>query len=289
MTIPRTLVQPLQSLTIGGVHRFATCFEITRTDATVFRFTDHDVPLVVDGETYSPAGGPAASARESEEGLTPQNLEAFGFLDDDSITANDLIAGRFRAATVIEFTVDWMYPWLGKYDERHYDVRETVHSAETWRAECEGLRTRLRQIVGWTYELDCRWRKLGDENCTVNLAALTVTAEVVGITTSRKVFTTTIPTGNEDNYYEDGELTWTSGLNAGLVSEVKSYVEEDGLLTLYLATPFDIAATDEFTLTPGCDRQFETCKNKFDNVLNFGGHPDIPGNDDLHTTPDAKA
>ena len=34
-----------------------------------------------------------------------------------------------------------------------------------------------------------------------------------------------------------------------------------------------------FTVTAGCDKSFETCRDRFGNVVNFGGFPHMPGND----------
>jgi uncharacterized phage protein (TIGR02218 family) len=34
-----------------------------------------------------------------------------------------------------------------------------------------------------------------------------------------------------------------------------------------------------YRLCLGCDKQFTTCKQKFDNVANFRGFPHVPGND----------
>jgi len=40
-----------------------------------------------------------------------------------------------------------------------------------------------------------------------------------------------------------------------------------------------IAVGDGFTVTPGCDRSFATCKAKFANAVNFRGHPYMIGDD----------
>ena len=40
-----------------------------------------------------------------------------------------------------------------------------------------------------------------------------------------------------------------------------------------------VAPGDAVTLVAGCDKQFATCKSKFDNVVNFRGFPYMPGND----------
>jgi uncharacterized phage protein (TIGR02218 family) len=36
---------------------------------------------------------------------------------------------------------------------------------------------------------------------------------------------------------------------------------------------------DSLTLLAGCDKSFETCRDKFANHLNFRGFPHMPGND----------
>jgi len=32
-------------------------------------------------------------------------------------------------------------------------------------------------------------------------------------------------------------------------------------------------------VTAGCDKRFDTCRNRFNNAVNFRGFPHIPGND----------
>jgi uncharacterized phage protein (TIGR02218 family) len=51
--------------------------------------------------------------------------------------------------------------------------------------------------------------------------------------------------------------------------------------------PFAIQVGDTFTYAPGCDKTRETCCNKFNNILNFRGFPDIPGMDQYLYYPDA--
>jgi uncharacterized phage protein (TIGR02218 family) len=40
-----------------------------------------------------------------------------------------------------------------------------------------------------------------------------------------------------------------------------------------------VAPGDNFRIVAGCDKQFATCRTKFDNVPNFRGFPHVPGND----------
>jgi uncharacterized phage protein (TIGR02218 family) len=50
---------------------------------------------------------------------------------------------------------------------------------------------------------------------------------------------------------------------------------------LWTGTIGPIQMGDEICLFAGCDKNFETCKNKFQNSINFRGFPHIPGHDFL--------
>lgn len=93
---------------------------------------------------------------------------------------------------------------------------------------------------------------------------------------------TTTPT----DYFQEGHMIWTKGGNNGLSMEVKSYAVATRLLTLFLKMRSTINIGDEFTILPGCDKKRLTCQNKFDNMINFQGEPDVPGEDQVTQIPD---
>ena len=49
------------------------------------------------------------------------------------------------------------------------------------------------------------------------------------------------------------------------------------VVTLWEPLPFDLAASDTFSIVAGCDKRWATCKDKFSNGNNFRGFPHIPG------------
>ena len=51
------------------------------------------------------------------------------------------------------------------------------------------------------------------------------------------------------------------------------------IVELWQAMAEPIAPDDTFVVTAGCDKRFDTCRERFGNVLNFRGFPHIPGND----------
>lgn len=92
-----------------------------------------------------------------------------------------------------------------------------------------------------------------------------------------------IALGATSGYFDGGVLTITSGANAGLSREVKSYVE--GQITLHLPFPYPMefatAGGPTYTMTVGCDKSRETCKTRFNNLDNFGGEDFLPGIDKI--------
>jgi uncharacterized phage protein (TIGR02218 family) len=60
--------------------------------------------------------------------------------------------------------------------------------------------------------------------------------------------------------------------------EIRTIVSQDStglVLTLDVVWPTTVKVGDVVSLGPGCDHQVTTCRDKFDNVPNFGGHPHI--------------
>ena len=65
--------------------------------------------------------------------------------------------------------------------------------------------------------------------------------------------------------------------------EVKDYVK-DGNISLALPMPFDVLIGNSYSMHAGCDKNFETCINKFSNAVNFRGEPHVPGLDKMLET-----
>ena len=146
-------------------------------------------------------------------------------------------------------------------------------------AEIRGLTQKLSQRIGQLYSPICRAR-LGDSRCGVDLEALTVTGSITGVT-SRSVFADS-SRSEADGTFTYGNITFTSGLNDGLSAEIKDH--RDGGFTLVLPLPYDVAVSDTYSLTPGCDKTLSTCIARFSNAVNFRGEPHVPGTDKMLET-----
>lgn len=89
-------------------------------------------------------------------------------------------------------------------------------------------------------------------------------------------------------YLDGGTLTWIDGANAGASIEIKTYSGDGSVVYLWLGMASAAVAGDRFWYYPGCDKRRETCRDKFNNILNFRGEPDMPGLDAALAYPDAR-
>lgn len=259
----------------GEVTTLATLWKITRTDAQVFCFTDHDVDIEYDGLTYAAATGYTASAIRSSGTLAVDNMDVDGMLDAASITDEDLMAGKWDHAAFLILRVNY-----SDLSQGHEVLRAgTLGNVNTGRArftvELRGLSQALAQTVGRIYAPACD-ADLGDARCAVTLASYTVTGSATSVA-SQSGFTDATR-AEATGYFDHGLLTWTGGANAGHAMEVKTFTA-GGAFVLQQSLPNPIAVGDAYSVYAGCDKTLATCKTKFNNVVNFRGHPHVPGLD----------
>ena len=88
-------------------------------------------------------------------------------------------------------------------------------------------------------------------------------------------------------WFARGRLTVLDGAAAGAVGVVKRDRDLAGQrqVELWEMLSAGFAPGDMVRIEPGCDKRLETCRDKFDNLLNFRGFPDIPGEDWLVSYP----
>ena len=77
------------------------------------------------------------------------------------------------------------------------------------------------------------------------------------------------------------------GAAAGLsgVVKVDTALEGGRRVELWQSLQAQISIGDRFELKTGCDKRPETCRQKFDNFINYRGFPAIPGEDWLMAYP----
>jgi uncharacterized phage protein (TIGR02218 family) len=277
--VMRTIPSALQAKLDSGVTTLCRCWIIRRLDGVTQGFTDHDEDVVL-GEVRCQAGsGLSGSEVALKLGLAVDSSEISGAVTTNVLREADLAAGRYDAAVIEQWLADWTEPDLRVILAKG-TLGEIRREGSAFTAEMRGLSEQLSQDSGRLYTVTCS-ADLGDSRCKFNIAAPGFHgAGAVAALNAISAFTASGLDDFIDGWFTAGKLTFTSGANAGFGVEVKAHRKNGSVsLALWQAMAEAIAVGDTFTVTAGCDKRFQTCHDRFDNVVNFRGFPHIPGND----------
>lgn len=267
----------------------AQIWTITRRDGVVLTFTSHDRPIVRFGRTYTPCRSLNPSASENASSLgAVGNMELTGIIDDESISEEDLYGGKFDDAFVEVDLVDWTEPTGAAMRIASGWTGEMTQGAVSFNMEVLGGSARLnQQALVQMIAPSCRWVFGDPATCKKDREALKMTGAVLSAQT-RGAFTATISGDGAGRQWENGTVRWTSGRNTGQSCEIKSLDIPGGGVVLWSAASYGPEAGDTFDLLPGCDLAKTGGCTLYANVINFGGFSDVPGQDSLLETPEAK-
>ena len=233
--------------------------------ATITRFTSHDQDVTYSGNTYT------ASA------IRHQGVNTTGKLERASVElyfpkSNTFAQTYFSPdySDVITLTIlrghhtdaDTQVMWKGRvisYQAQFSEIKIT----------CESIQTTMRRAgLRGKYQRTCR-HSLYSDQCGVSLGASSVTATVDAINGLSVTLSFASADETADDYFRGGILI--KGTEYGYITS-----DVGNVVTLQYAVP-GLAVSDSISVAPGCDLSQSTCNTKFNNILNFGGFPYIPG------------
>jgi uncharacterized phage protein (TIGR02218 family) len=260
--------------------RMADLYTVTLKSGTVLRYTTWDQTLVVSGNTFL-TGPPniERTAIEEKTGLDVSTIEV-------TIRANltDLVSGSpilqaigrglwdgaaFRIDRLFMDSSSQQIGTLIRFSGVVGPVDELTRSYAKFTANA-GTQYLTMQLPPVIMQPNCT-HTLFDAGCTLNKASFAESNIVQGGSTVNKVISLS---AKADGYYDNGQILFTSGPNNGLLKAVKQYLGQNFFFNSPL--PFLSNAGDTFTAYPGDDKTQATCKNKFNNLANFGGFPYVP-------------
>lgn len=270
----------------SGLTTLARCWALTRKDGVTFGFTDHDCGLSFEGIAFKADTGLSARALQQSTGLSVDNTEALGALSDAAVTEADIEAGRFDNAELRAWLVNWADP-----EVRWLQFRGTIgqmrRSAGAFTAELRGLTAALNRPLGRVYQKPCT-AVLGDASCGFDTTAAGYATEraIVEVEDARLFRWETLE-GFDADWFTRGRLEVLDGQAQGLWASIKRDVQGDGKRLIETWEPMraPVQPGDRVRLVAGCDKRFETCRLKFNNLLNYQGFPDIPGEDWVMAVP----
>lgn len=277
------------------------------TDVTTIGLTSNTRDMTLPGHsgiTFKSAAGMMPS--NAQQAINDQTtLEMTGIYTDDLFKREDVLGGKWENARIEIFVASWENVNLGELVIFRGFLGEVKDFGVFFTAEGRGLSSKLSQDVGWVTQRTCRVKKFRDSQCGHTASTVTIGARTYDIVQTDLTLKSPYSDGryalffdagvmnNGDliplNLFANGTVTCTAGANEGISREISKSFEcfsasSFVLMNLKRPFPFDIASTDEFTVTMGCNRTLEECQ-KYSNVINFRGEPFVPGLTQLMKVP----
>lgn len=273
--MPRTASGALDAKLDDTSTTLCRIWTITRPDNTVVRLTDADKDVEFESNTYLAAQGFTVSTIMVAAGDPIQGMELVMPASSGAVSGPDVDAGLYDGSECIMTIIDREAPAGGSMVVFGGTIGQSAHSRSldeiTLSVTGKFNTGRIVDVENWSST--CR-ADLGDARCTVDIDALKHTGTVSAVTSQFTFEDNTLTAADDD--FALGLVHWLTGDNAGLAFEVKGNVSADDTVTLFTPAPFTIQVGDTFDLFPGCDKSLSTCRDVYDNVINFQGEPFIP-------------
>ena len=255
--------------------------KITRRDAWVIAASTADVVLTVDGVDYLPRLN--MSEFRSAEGLAVGNSELKTINDGEFFARQDVLNNLYDGARYDLFQFDIFNPDLWGTPISSGRLGQ-IHGAYTneLTIELRDWRQYFQQSIGRQKSPICTWRYGSTTRetggfCMKDLTALTVTGTITHVVSDGRFRDDS--RGEAADFFGNGDLTFTTGDNAGVTIKVAEY-DFDGTFYVPLTLAHDVQVGDEYTAVAGCRKTFSDCQAR-ENQLNHGGFPNAVNQDEV--------
>jgi len=263
--------------TVAPYETSVKCLRIVATNGTSLRLTRYPFDLTMsNSEVYKSDSGYDFSAVISETSFSASAVDLEGFVGVGGITSDQIASGVFDGARAWLFATNFLSPVEDEEPLISSVLGKTTLEDDHYKIEDMALVDLLGQSIGETYTAACRKVLGGMEHggCKVNLAAITVTGAVTSIG-SDYIFTDSSRAEAAD-YFGWGTVEFTSGPNVGLAPiKVRDYTA-GGSFVLYDPPYYPLTIGVTYLAVPGCRKRLEDCRDKFGNVVRFGGRSYVP-------------
>ena len=267
--------------------RRTICIRMEALDGTIARVAaQYPQNLTMsNGEVYLGGQFTTTSTRSTVVDGGPSTID-LGFTDSaDTATRAEIESGKWDNASVYEFATDWANPVEDEEEINLYTLGKVEDVDGVYTVQMMGLKDKLGQRVGRTHTPSCLWTFADNHldtgiiatdksRCKLSAASFTVTGTLTSVTSAEEFADSA--RSEADDYFGNGEIIFTSGLNAGLSRRnVKSF--SGGAIKTNAPFYYLPQVGDSYTMIAGCrKRGKEDCTGKFSNRKRFGGFSYVP-------------
>jgi len=251
------------------------CLRIVCVNGTVIRLTQYPVDLTMSNATvYLAVSGHDFSGVEATVSFSPTVFDLTGIMNIAGISRDAVMSGVFDGAKCYLFRVNFLAP-VEDYEPITASILgKTTFTDNKFTIEEMSLIDALNQPAGGSVIASCPKVFGGQEYAGCKKIVTPVTGTITHLTSQFVVRDSA--RAEALDWFGLGKIWFTSGANVGIKArEIKDYAA-DGTITVYEPFYYPVVVGDAYSMTPGCRKRREDCRDKWANMENFGGFPDVP-------------
>jgi len=234
-------------------------------DGQDWYYTSGDIPVIFETHTYNPATIERGSVSYNAQiDLTSMKIKV-GYLEDSTLEfiAMNPVKGIWvsvmklhRDQTSLEADVIF----LGQ-------LKTVLFKGVTASITCVGFEHFLKKVIPlWRYQTNCN-HQVFDSKCAL-VKSLYVTTTTISLDSTGLILTSADFGLQADGYFVAGGVVYGDEDRT-----IVAHVGNDITMMYKMSTLVTGVSVDAY---PGCDGRIETCRDKFDNIVNFLGFSFIP-------------
>jgi uncharacterized phage protein (TIGR02218 family) len=240
----------------AGEH-FAFCFQFNLKNGDVLHLTSCDIKIMTENNYYEPYSGLKIDLCTFNDSAHDE-VKISGVFEPRGISKNLKLDESTVRISYYFFRTKLYAEWLTyMFDKIQYD-------GMNFELFIKSEAVKLQQSILKNFSTTCR-TNFGDAKCKVEITFYSGMYNVVHI--EKNVINISECT-RPDGFFDGGKIIFYSGITYDIKTHTKH--------ALILKSPCDEKVPQRVTLTPGCDKKFITCCNKYNNAVNFRGEPAIP-------------
>ena len=272
--------------TVTNKTTYCHLWSLHKKDGSVIRLTDHDVRVNFSGNVYEPNLSFSASASAATAKLVTDSTDINTVFVSGQVTEQEILTGQIDNASIEHYLVNWRTEGLIRTlfigNVGSYSIGYKGSAGKQYSFESLSVSEKLNFSTSVNTSSTCSFEFLsqtsGGRDCNRTIDASVRVSATVSSATSTEITLDTSATP-----YLLGKLRFTSGL----LSDKTYYIGDTDGNIAKLMFPLPTIPTNGTTveLTRRCGKLVTDCAG-YSNLPNYGGFPQLPGNDATISPPE---
>ena len=254
----------------SSVTEYAICWHIKLTNGVQIGVTDHDNDIEVTGVKYLSKALVKYDVAQKSSNMLKGINEISGIIDHELIKEDDILKGKFDNALLSIYLVDYKNIKKSPYLLKQGYIGNIKCSNNQFYADIYPLTEKLNSNIIQSFSPYCR-AKFCDKKCQLDKGIYTKIGKIDKVINKNSF----LDEGRNEvkGYYDFGTIKFLSGKNKDIILEISNFHNQ--VIEVILPPLVELNLGDKYEITAGCDKNFSTCINKFNNAINFRGEPHI--------------